>query len=132
MDWILSPAGLAVLAVVVLVTVALIYWKRKSIIKWFHRQKISEIELGSGPVKIKLKSKERPKPTPSSPTGVDFGEGGDFTGARIHDMAGRDIRRGSAAAESPGGRSPGVRFGKKGQFRDAEIENVAGRDLEED
>ncbi len=65
--------------------------------------------------------------------GVDFGEGGDFSRATIRRVAGRDIRRGPAAAEeSPGGKTPGVDFGKKGQFRDAEIEDIAGRDIVED
>ena len=64
--------------------------------------------------------------------GVDFGEGGDFTGAKISGVAGRDIRRGSAAAKPPGGKAPGVGFGKKAKFRDAEITDVAGRDIVED
>ncbi len=62
---------------------------------------------------------------------MSFGEGGDFTGASIRGVAGRDIRRGSTA-KAPGGKTPGVDFGKKGKFGDAEIEDIAGRDLVED
>ena len=131
MAWLLSPVGMAVIAVLIVVIAALIYWQREPIKRWLGRQEVDEVELGAGPVKVKLKGKKRPK-SPSASAGVDFGEGGDFTGATIRGVAGRDIRRGSAAAESPGGKTPGVDFGKKGKFRDAEIEDVAGRDIVED
>lgn len=131
MTWLLSPVGIGVIAVLIVVIASLIYWQRKPIKRWLGRQEVDEVEIGAGLVKVKLKGKKKPEPSPSS-AGVDFGEGGDFTGATIRGVAGRDIRRGSAAAESPGGKTPGVDFGKKGQFRDAEIEDVAGRDIVED
>ena len=131
MPWILSPLGIGVIAVLVIVIASLIYWQRKPIKKWLRRQTVDEVELGTGPLKVKLKGKKQPEASSSS-AGVDFGEGGDFTGATIRGVAGRDIRRGSAAAESPGGKAPGVNFGKKGKFGDAEIEDVAGRDIVED
>jgi len=128
MDWLLSPTGIAVIVVLV-VLAALIYWQRKAIQGWLGRQQVDEVELGAGPLKVKLKGKKQP-PAPSPSAGVDFGEGGDFSGATLRGVAGRDIRRG--AAESPGGKAPGVDFGEKGKFRDAEIEDVAGRDIVED
>jgi len=97
-----SPLGIGVIAVLIIVIASLIYWKRKPIVRWLRRQEVDAVELGAGPVKVTLKGKK--KPEPSSAAGVDFGEGSDFTGARIRGVAGRDIRRGSAAAESPGGR----------------------------
>lgn len=126
MAWMLSPLGIGVIVVVA----SLIYWKRKPIKKWLRGRKVDEVEIGIGPVKVKLTGKEKPKPSRSS-AGVNFGEGGDFTGAAVRGVAGRDIRRGSGA-ESPGGKAPGVDFGKKGKFGDAEIEDVAGRDIVED
>jgi hypothetical protein len=131
MSWILSPLGIGAIAVLVIVIASLIYWQRKPIKRWLRRQTVDEIELGAGPVKVKLKGKKEPEASSAS-AGVDFGEGSDFTGATIRGVAGRDIRRGSAAAESPGGKAPGVDFGKKGKFGDAEIEDVAGRDIVED
>jgi len=131
MTWLLSPVGIGVIAVLIVVIATLIYRKREPIKRWLRRQEVDEVEIGAGLVKVKLKGKKKPEP-PSSSAGVDFGEGGDFTGATIRGVAGRDIRRGAAAAESPGGKTPGVDFGKKGQFRDAEIEDVAGRDIVED
>ena len=90
MAWMLSPAGIGIIVVLIVVIASLIFWKRKPIKKWF------------------------------------------ATGARITGVAGRDIRRGSAAAGSPGGRTPGVDFGEKGKFRDAQIEDIAGCELTED
>ena len=131
MDWMLSPFGIGVIAVLIVVITSLIYRKRKPIKKWLRRQEVDEVEIGAGLLKVTLKDKRKAERASSS-AGVDFGEGGDFTGATIRDVAGRDIRRGSAAAESPGGKAPGVDFGKQGQFRDAEIEDIAGRDIVED
>ncbi len=131
MDWISSPSGIAIIAVVIVVIASLIYWQRKPIKKWLSGQEVAEVELGVGPLKVTLKDKEGPEvSTPSA--GVDFGEGSDFTGATVRGVAGRDIRRGSGDAESPAGKTPGVDFGKKGKFGDAEIEDVAGRDIVED
>jgi hypothetical protein len=127
MAWMLSPSGIGVIAALIVVLALLIYWKREPIKKWFASRKVS-LKIKAGPVEIGLDEKEKPKKVPGAPAGVDFGEGGDFSGAKIS-TAGRDIRRGSAAAaESSGGKTPGVDFGKEGNFRDAEIE-AAGRDL---
>jgi hypothetical protein len=131
MAWMLSPSGIGVIAALIVVLALLIYWKREPIKKWFASRKIS-LKIKAGPVEIGLDEKEKPKKAPGAPAGVDFGEGSDFTGATIRGVAGRDIRRGSAAAESPGGKAPGVDFGKKGKFGNAEIEDVAGRDIVED
>jgi hypothetical protein len=131
MDWMLTPLGIGIIVVIIVAITSLIYWKRKPIKRWLRRQEVDEVEVGVGPVKVKLKEKEKPKPA-SSTAGVSFGEGGDFTDVKISNVAGRDIRRGSAAAESPGGKAPGVDFGKKGKFGDAEIEDVAGRDIVEE
>jgi hypothetical protein len=60
--------------------------------------------------------------------GVYFGEGNDFTGAKISRVAGRDIVKGEARP-GKGGSTPGVDFGKKGKFNRAEIEDIAGRDF---
>jgi hypothetical protein len=131
MAWISSPSGIAIIAVLIVVIASLIYWQRKPIKRWLGRQEVAEVELGAGPVKVTLKEKKEAE-SPASSAGVDFGEGSDFTGATLRGVAGRDIRRGSAAAESPGGKTPGVDFGKRGKFVDAEIEDVAGRDIVED
>jgi hypothetical protein len=131
MAWIFSPTGIAVIAVLIVVIASLIYWKRKPIKKWLASRKV-DVTIKAGPVEVSLADKEKPKKAAGAPAGVDFGEGGDFSGATIRDVAGRDIRRGSAAGESPGGKAPGVSFGKKGKFRDAKIEDVTGHDIVED
>ena len=128
MAWMLSPLVIGVIVVLIVLIASLIYWKRKPIKKWLRRQEVDEVELGAGPVKVKLKGKQKPEPPPSSP-GVSFGEGNDFTGSTIRTVAGRDIRRGAAAAKSPGGKAPGVDFGKRGKFGETEIEEIAGRDI---
>jgi len=132
MAWMFSPTGIAVIAVVIVVIASLIYWKRKPIKKWLASRKVG-VTIKAGPVEVSLADKEKPEKAAGAPAGVDFGEGSDFSGATIRGVAGRDIRRGPAAAEeSPGGQTPGVDFGKKGKFREAEIEDVAGRDIVED
>jgi hypothetical protein len=131
MAWMFSPTGIVVIAVLIVVIASLIYWKRKSIKKWLASRKVG-VTIKAGPVEVSLADKEKPEKAAGAPAGVDFGEGSDFTGATIRGVAGRDIRRGSAAGESPGGKTPGVDFGKKGKFGEAEIEDVAGRDIVED
>jgi hypothetical protein len=134
MDWMLSPTGIAVIAISIVVITSLIYWKRKPIKKWLRGWKVDEVEVSAGPAKAKLKRKEDKKQSARSrpSAGVSFGEGTDFTGAKISGVAGRDIRRGEAAVDAPGGKTPGVDFGKKGEFVEAEIEDVAGRDIVEE
>jgi hypothetical protein len=129
----LTPVGIGIILAVIVVITTLVYWKRAPIKAWLRSWTADEVELGGGPAKFKLKRKdadEEEKP-PSPRAGVDFGEGGDFSGAKIRVVVGRDLRRG-AAAETPEGEAPGVDFGKDGKFRDAEIEDVAGRDIVED
>ena len=130
MSWMLSPVGIAVIAVLIIAIASLIYWKRKPIQSWLSRQKVEEVEIGAGPVKVKLKDKGKAKSPPSS-AGVSFGEGADLSGAKIRRMAGRDIRHGAGAVQSPEGQAPGVDFGKDAKLRNAEIEDVAGRDVVE-
>jgi hypothetical protein len=132
MTWMFSPPGIAVIAVLIVLIASLIYWKRKPIKKWLASRKV-DVTIKAGPVQVSLADKEKPEKAAGAPAGVDFGQGGDFSGATIRRVAGRDIRRGPAAAEeSPGGKTPGVDFGKKGKFRDADIEDIAGRDIVED
>jgi len=132
MAWIFSPTGIGIIAVLIVVIASLIYWKRKPIKKWLASRKVG-VTIKAGPVEVSLAEPEpKPKKAADVPAGVDFGEGSDFSGATIRGVAGRDIRRGSAAVESPGGKAPGVDFGKKGKFGEAEIEDVAGRDIVED
>jgi len=126
-SWLTSPLGITVLVVVILVAAALVYWKREPIRRWLRRWKLSEVEVGP----VTFKQEEKPEPPAAAP-GVNFGAGNKFTGAAIRGVAGRDIRRGSAAAAPSGGKAPGVDFGRQGQFRDAEITDVAGRDIVED
>jgi hypothetical protein len=126
-----SPTGIVIIAALIVVIASLIYWRRKPIKKWFAKKQV-DVTIKAGPVEVSLADKEKPKKAAGATAGVDFGEGSDFSGAIIRGVAGRDIRRGSAAAESPGGKAPGVDFGKKGKFGEAEIEDVAGRDIVED
>jgi hypothetical protein len=131
MAWMLSPPGIAIIAVIVVALTSLIYWKRKPIKKWLRSRKVG-VKIKAGPLEVSLDDKEKPGAAGGTRAGVDFGKGSDFTGARITGVAGRDIRRGAAAAESPGGKTPGVDFGEKGKFTGAEIEDVAGRDVVEE
>ena len=131
MAWMLSPVGIGVIVVFIVLIASLIYWKRKPLKKWFAGRKVG-VKIKAGPVEVSLDEKDEPPAAAHARAGVSFGTGNDFTGARITGVAGRDIRRGSAAAESPGGQTPGVDFGEKGKFRDAQIEDIAGRDVVED
>jgi len=131
MTWMLSPVGIGVIVVLIVLIASLIYWKRKPLKKWFAGRKVG-VKIKAGPVEVSLDEKDKPKEAGGARAGVSFGTDNDFTGARITGVAGRDIRRGSAAAGSPGGQTPGVDFGEKGKFRDAQIEDIAGRDVVED
>jgi len=123
--------GIGVIVVLIVLIASLIYWKLKPIKKWFAGRKVG-LKLKAGPVEVSLDEKDKPKATGGVRAGVTFGKGNDFTGARITGVAGRNIRRGSAAAESPGGPTPGVDFGQKNKFPGVQIEDVAGCDLAED
>jgi hypothetical protein len=125
MDWVLSPLGIIIIVAVVLATSGIVY----GLWRLLRQQELDGSELSIGPVKIKLRKKGKQKRQAPRRAGVTFGEGNDFTGAKISGVAGRDIRRGAAAGETPSGTSPGVDFGKGGKFAGAEIEDVAGRDV---
>ena len=131
MAWMLSPVGIGVIVVFIVLIASLIYWKRKPLKKWFASRKVG-VTLKAGPVEVSLDEKDKPKATGRARAGVSFGTGNDFTGARITGVAGRDIRRGSAAAGSPGGQTPGVDFGEKNKFPGVQIEDITGCDLAED
>jgi hypothetical protein len=132
MSWLLSPWGIGIVSVVILVLTTLVYRKREPIKKWFKRKEVSELEIGVGPIKAKLTDKKKKPESEDSPrAGVSFGEGNDFTGAKIKDVAGRDNLQGTTAKSTTGGATPGVDFGKKGKFINAEIEDIAGRDKTE-
>ena len=131
MQWMLTPLGIGIIAAVIVLIASLVYWKRKPIKKWFAGRKVG-LKLKAGPVEVSLDEKDKPKKESGPSAGVRFGKGSDFTGASVRGIAGRDIRRGSAAATTPGGQTPGVDFGEKGKFQDAEVEDVAGRDVVED
>jgi len=132
MNWLLSPWGLIIVIVVIFALATLVYWKLEPIKKWLKRKEVSEIEIGVGPVKAKVKDKpEKPEQKSPSRPGVSFGEGSDFSGAKVKNVAGRDLLQGGASPSAPDGETPSVDFGKKGKFTDAEIENIAGRDNRE-
>ena len=130
MDLLLSPVGIGVSVVLIAAIVSVTCWQRKPIWKWLSRWWLDEVEVGGGPIKAKFRRKREEKG--SSSAGVSFGEEGDYSGAKISGVAGRDIRRGSNAAQSADGKSPGVDFGTGTKLRDAEVEDVAGRDIVED
>jgi hypothetical protein len=131
MHWFLSPTGIAVLAIIIVALTTLIYWKRAAIKKWFSGKKVVPT-LNVGPVELSLEDKDKDKKATAPRAGVSFGEGNDFSGAKIRGVAGRDIRRGAGAAQASDGDAPGVDLGKEGKFAEAEIEDVAGRDVAED
>jgi len=130
-----TPVGIGIIVVVIVALTTLVYRKRERIKAWLRSWTMDEVEVEAGPAKAKFTRKDADEDkAPSSPrAGVSFGEGNDFSGAKVRDVAGRDLRRGGgAAAATPEGEAPGVDFGKDGKFRDAEIEDVAGRDSVED
>ena len=132
MDWIFSPPGSYVVGAIIVILATAIFWKREPLKRWFRNKEVTKIELSAGPLKATLAEKSQAKPQENAPAGVSFGKDNDFGGAKIRDVAGRDIRRGAAASTTKGGRTPGVDFGEAGKFTGAEIEDVAGRDIVED
>ncbi len=126
MAWILSPLGIGIIIVLVLLITSLICWKLKPIKEWLAGRKVS-VKIKAGPLEIGLDEKPKPEKPTRPPAGVSFGEGNVFNRSKIR-AAGRDLRSGGAASESSSGKSPGVDWGKKGRFDEAEID-VAGRDI---
>ena len=133
MDWIFSPPGSYVVGAIIVILATAIFWKRESIKRWFRNREVTKIEFSAGPLKATLTEKPPAKSQKNEPrAGVSFGQGNDFSGAKIKDVAGRDIRRGDAASTTRGSKTPGVDFGEAGKFTGAEIEDIAGRDIVED
>jgi hypothetical protein len=130
MNWNSLHLGISITVALIIAITSLVYWKRKPIKKWLAGRKVG-VTIKGGPVEVSLAEQEpKPKEAAGAPAGVDIGEGGDFSGATIRGVAGRDIRKGSAA-ESPGDETPGVDFDKKDEFGEVEIKDIAGRDIVE-
>jgi hypothetical protein len=125
--WIFSPLGIAVVIILIVAITSLIYWKRKPIRKWLHGRKVG-VTLKAGPLEVSLDEKDKPKEAGGAPAGVRLS--GDFSGAKVSGVAGRDIRRGEVGAETPSGPTPGVEL--KGKYGQAEVKDVAGRDIVEE
>ena len=123
----LTPPGLYYLIGFIIILSLLVYWQRGPIKRELRRWHGKEISVGPFKLERQAEQGEADKSKPSA--GVHFGEGADFTGAKIKRIAGRDIRT-DESTPSRGGATPGVDFGKKGKFKQAEIEDIAGRDLE--
>ena len=101
MQWFLSPIGITVLVVLIFAITTLVYWKRAAIKKWFSGKK-GGVKITAGPVEVSLEDKDKKADAAaaSAPrSGVHFGEGNDFSGAKISGIAGRDIRRGAGATQ---------------------------------
>lgn len=124
-----SSPGIYYLIGLVVIISSIIYWKRDLIKKELRRWRLRE--ASAGPVTFERQDTDNEDGTSKSTGGVHFGEGPDFTGAKVNNIAGRDIRRQNSSTSSEGEEYTGVNFGKNGKFRDAKIKNVAGRDLEE-
>lgn len=114
----LTPPGLYVTVAVIVVLATLIWWQRRPIRRFLRRLRVKEISLGP----VTLEQREKAGEKPGKP-GVHLK--GDFRGARVEGVAGRDIVRGEAGPR-PGGKTPGVEL--EGKFGQAEVRDVAGRD----
>lgn len=122
----LTPPGLYYLIGTTVIFSLIIYWQRKPIMRELRRWRGKELVVG--PLTLERKEHTRETKQSGSATGVDFGQGSDFTRAKIKNVAGRDIKS-SDSKSSRGGAIPGVNFGKNSKFIDSEIEDIAGRDL---
>ena len=114
----LTPPGLYITIAVIVVLTTLIWWQRRPIRRFLRSLRVTEIVLGP----VKLGQKEKAGEKPSQP-GVHLK--GDFRGARVERVAGRDIVQGEAGPR-PRGETPGVEL--EGKFGQAEVRDVAGRD----
>lgn len=115
----LTPPGLYITVAVIVVLATLIWWQRRPIKRFLRSLRVTEIVLGP----VKLGQKEKADEKPGKP-GVRLK--GDFWGARVERVAGRDIVQGEAGPR-PGGETPGVEL--EGKFSQAEVRALAGRDL---
>ena len=118
----LTPPGLYVTIAFIVVLTTLIWWKQRPIRRFLGRLRVTEIALG--PVKLGRKEKADEK---LGKPGVRLK--GDFRGARVERVAGRDIVQGEAGPR-PKGETPGVEL--EGKFGQAEVRDLAGRDLREE
>lgn len=114
----LTPPGLYVTIAVIVVLATLIWWQRRPIKRFLGSLRVKEIGLGP----VKLGPEEKTGEEPGQP-GVRMK--GDFRGARVERVAGRDIVQGETGPR-PGGKTPGVEL--EGKFGQAEVRDVAGRD----
>ena len=114
----LTPPGLYITVAIIVVLATLIWWQRRPIKRFLRSLEVKEI--GLGPVKLGQKEKAGEKP---GKAGVRLK--GDFRGARVERVAGRDIVQGEAGPRQ-GGKTPGVEL--EGKFGRAEVRDLAGRD----
>lgn len=125
-NYFLTIPGLYYLIGFIIVLSLVVYWQRKPIKRELRRWRGKEMSVG--PVKFERQSDDEEQVEKNA--GVNFGEGSDFTGAKIKRVAGRDILESGSHRKTQDEATPGVDFGKKGNFNKAEIEDIAGRDLE--
>lgn len=123
----LTPPGLYILIAFIIIISVIVYWKREPIKRELRRWRGKEVTVG--PVKFERQNQENQVDSNTPKTGVDFGQENDFSGAKIKNVAGRDIRTGESKSSRTGA-TPGVDFGEKSKFKNTEIEDIAGRDLE--
>ncbi|TEU11014.1 MAG: hypothetical protein E3J21_24710 [Anaerolineales bacterium] len=114
----LTPPGLYITVAVIVVLATLIWWQRRPIRRFLGHLRVTEIALGP----VKLGPEEKASEKPGQP-GVHLK--GDFQGARVERIAGRDIVRGETGPRTKGG-TPGVEL--EGKFGQAEVRDLAGRD----
>lgn len=114
----LTPPGLYLTIAVIVVLTTLIWWRRRPIKRFLRSLRLTEIALGP----VKLGREEKPSEKPGQ-AGVRLK--GDFRGARVKGIAGRDIVHG-ATGPRRGGQTPGVEL--EGKFGQAEVRDLAGRD----
>jgi len=122
----LTPPHLYYLIGLVVVVSLLLYWKREDVKQELRRWRAKKMSVG--PITFERQNKPPKKKSTTSKPGVRFGGKGNFSGAKINGVAGRDIVRGGSSALGGGQTTPGVDFGDA-IFKEAEIKNVAGRDV---
>lgn len=116
-----SPPIIYYLIIIIILLSLLAYRRREFIKKELRRWRAKEIS--AGPIKFERDIGQAPKKR-----GVQIGLKGDFSGAKLKNIAGRDILQGDELVSNNTGAIPGVDIGD-GKFKDAEIDNIAGRDI---
>lgn len=119
----LSPPIVYYLVLLIVLLSILIYWKRVWIKKELQRWRAKEIS--AGPIKFEREIKD----TTARKLGVHIGSKGDFSGAQIRNIAGRDIIESEEILSNNTGAIPGVEI-SGGKYKDANIGNIAGRDIQ--